>query len=207
MWCAGRDSNPRRPKPPDLQSGAIDHSATDALFLCLDRSNEACIPHIAAATDAVRTVCRIFVRATMPSMKREWGIPGVVLSALALAPSLALAVSINNPIVPQSCNGKGGCHSICDLATLAQNVMNVGIFVAVFLSAILFAWAGWKYVTAQGNSGQAGAAKKLFFNVMIGFVIILVAWIFVDVLMRSLTGNSNWSSLCGYSAIELPYRA
>ena len=29
----------------------------------------------------------------MPSMKREWGIPGVVLSALALAPSLALAVA------------------------------------------------------------------------------------------------------------------
>ena len=29
--CVGRDSNPRRPKPPDLQSGAIDHSATYAI--------------------------------------------------------------------------------------------------------------------------------------------------------------------------------
>lgn len=30
MW-AGRDLNPRRPKSPDLQSGAFDHSATDPL--------------------------------------------------------------------------------------------------------------------------------------------------------------------------------
>ena len=29
---AGRDSNPRRPKSPDLQSGAIDHSATYPRF-------------------------------------------------------------------------------------------------------------------------------------------------------------------------------
>jgi hypothetical protein len=29
--CVGRDSNPRRHKSPDLQSGAIDHSATYAL--------------------------------------------------------------------------------------------------------------------------------------------------------------------------------
>ena len=41
--CVGRDLNPRRHKSPDLQSGAIDHSATYALkksisyFLILDR--------------------------------------------------------------------------------------------------------------------------------------------------------------------------
>ncbi len=30
--CAGRDSNPRRPKPFGLQPNAIDHSATDACY-------------------------------------------------------------------------------------------------------------------------------------------------------------------------------
>src|SRR3989338_2101677 len=35
IGCAGRDSNPRSPKAPDLQSGAFDHSATDAVaVLC-----------------------------------------------------------------------------------------------------------------------------------------------------------------------------
>ena len=36
MW-AGTDLNRRRPKPPDLQSGAIDHSATDPLNFPLSR--------------------------------------------------------------------------------------------------------------------------------------------------------------------------
>lgn len=31
IWCAGKDSNLRRPKSRDLQSLAIDHSATDAI--------------------------------------------------------------------------------------------------------------------------------------------------------------------------------
>ena len=30
--CAGQDLNLRRPKPLDLQSNAIDHSATDAFI-------------------------------------------------------------------------------------------------------------------------------------------------------------------------------
>src|SRR3989344_6796160 len=30
LWCAGQDSNLRRPKPTDLQSVVIDHSTTDA---------------------------------------------------------------------------------------------------------------------------------------------------------------------------------
>lgn len=33
IWCAGQDSNLRRPKPTDLQSAVIDHSTTDALPL------------------------------------------------------------------------------------------------------------------------------------------------------------------------------
>ena len=33
-WCAGQDSNLRRLMPSDLQSDAIDHSATDAKILC-----------------------------------------------------------------------------------------------------------------------------------------------------------------------------
>ena len=33
LRCAGEDSNLRRINPPDLQSGALDHSATDAILL------------------------------------------------------------------------------------------------------------------------------------------------------------------------------
>jgi hypothetical protein len=101
-------------------------------------------------------------------------------------------------IVPDSCNQRGGCQSVCDIAQLAQNVLNDGIFIAVVLSAILFAYAGFQYVTAGGNEGKTGNAKKLFTDVIIGLVIILAAWLIVDTIMKTFTGDKfgPWNSIC-----------
>jgi hypothetical protein len=124
-------------------------------------------------------------------------IPGRVwlLSAtLAAAPVFALAqAGIPERIVP--CNGIN-C-SLCDLAQLAQNLLNAGIFIAVFLSAILFAYAGWIYMTQETISGQ-GSAKSMFQNVTFGLIIILGAWLFVDTIMKTMLGGSYlpWNSVC-----------
>ena len=107
-------------------------------------------------------------------------------------PSLVLAAPANvlpGQIVPEECNITGGCQSICDLATLANNVLNAGIYIAVFLSAVLFAWAGWLYLTGAGGS-DLNRAKEIFTNVAIGLVIILIGWLVVDVLIRTLVDAS-----------------
>ena len=62
----------------------------------------------------------------------------LVLILLALAPSIALGASVLPTIVPKGCLADGGCTSICDIADLAQNILNAAITIAVFLSAILF---------------------------------------------------------------------
>lgn len=99
-------------------------------------------------------------------------------------------------IVP--CNGVD-C-TFCDIAQLAQNILNTGIYIAVFLSAVLFAYAGWKYITAGGDSGGAGEAKKIFWNVGVGLVIILAAWLIVDLIMKMLVSESAlfgpWNQVC-----------
>ncbi len=118
-----------------------------------------------------------------------------------IAPSIVLAQrnSLPGQIVPASCNEVGGCQSICDLATIAQNVLNTGIYIAVFLSAILFAWAGWLYLTSAAGS-EISRAKSIFFNVVVGLVIILAGWLVVDTLMRTLVGNGGsfgpWNKIC-----------
>ncbi len=117
-----------------------------------------------------------------------------------IAPSLALAAnSLPGQIVPSECNEVGGCKSICDLATVAQNVLNTGIYVAVFLSAVLFAWAGWLYLTSVAG-GEISRAREIFVNVAIGLVIILAGWLVVDTLMRTLVGNGGsfgpWNKIC-----------
>ena len=116
-----------------------------------------------------------------------------------IAPSLVFAQQniLPGQIVPQECNNPGGCKSVCDLATLAQNVLNTGIYVAVFLSAILFAWAGWLYLTGAAGS-DLSRAKEIFFNVAVGLVIILIGWLVVDTLIKTLTGGQfgTWNKVC-----------
>jgi len=117
-----------------------------------------------------------------------------------IAPSLALAANpLPGQIVPEKCNQVGGCQSVCDLATVAQNVLNTGIYIAVFLSAVLFAWAGWLYLTSVAG-GEISRAKEIFVNVAIGLIIILAGWLVVDTLMRTLVGNGGsfgpWNKIC-----------
>ncbi len=92
-------------------------------------------------------------------------------------------------LVPETCNQEGGCQSICDIVKLAQNVLNFGIFMAVVLSAILFAYAGFKLLTAGGNTEVYAQGKRVFGNVLIGLIIILAGWIIIDTLMKSFTGT------------------
>ncbi|MBI4079635.1 hypothetical protein HY414_00185 [Candidatus Kaiserbacteria bacterium] len=104
-------------------------------------------------------------------------------------------------IVPENCRASAAqTCGLCDIAQLAQNTINAGIYIAVFLAAFLFAWAGWKYVTAGGDSGKAGDAKKIFWTVGVGLVLILAAWLIVDLIMKILVNENAifgpWNEVC-----------
>lgn len=120
----------------------------------------------------------------------------VVTMVLLLAPTLAMAAGLTT-VVPCGNSGQAAC-TVCDLAKLAQNILNDGIYIAVFMSALLFAWAGFLYLTNVANSGQHSKAVEVFKNVVIGLVIILASWLVVDVVMRTLVGASvlPWNSIC-----------
>jgi hypothetical protein len=68
-----------------------------------------------------------------------------------------------------------------DLITLAQNVINFLIFkIASPLAAVMFAYAGFLYVTNRGNEGQVKQAHDIFWFVFWGLVVALAAWIMVN---------------------------
>ena len=126
----------------------------------------------------------------MLSKARVW----LMTAVLSSVPALALAQGgLPDKIVP--CSGVD-C-TFCDLAQLAQNILNTGIFVAVFLSAVLFAYAGWLYLSNEAL-GEQMRARAMFQNVAFGLAIILGAWLFVDTLMKTLLGGSYlpWNSVC-----------
>ncbi len=86
--------------------------------------------------------------------------------------------------------------TVCDVATLAQNVLNTGIFIVIILSALLFAYAGWLYLS-NVTTGEAQRARSIFTNVVIGLVIILGAWLVVYTLMSTLLGRDfSFFTIC-----------
>lgn len=102
-------------------------------------------------------------------------------------------VGLPKQIVP--CTGVN-C-TVCDLATLAQNIINTGIFIFIFFSALMFAYAGFLYLTNEAIQMQQ-QAKSIFKNVTIGLIILLAAWLLVDTLMKSVLGGSfgPWNDIC-----------
>lgn len=128
--------------------------------------------------------------------------PLIGLLFIAAVPAFTFAQVIPT-IVPEDCRGPNAATEcgVCDLAQLAQNGLNAGIYIAIFIAAILFAWAGWQYVTAGGNPSKASEARKVFTNVVIGLVIIIAGWLVVDVLMKTLVNQNGefgpWNQICG----------
>lgn len=192
--CAERDSNPRRPKPPRLQRGVIDHSTIDASFL-FQWLNTAILANITLFPKS--RVGKLFECYTYHMYFRR--IVPYIPVFVALFPYMLFAqqqAGIPERIVP--CTGAAGSTPCtCQhLIELAQNIINGGIFLAVFFCAILFAYAGWLYLTNEAI-GEQQHAKKIFSNVILGLVILLSAWLIVDTLMSNLLkDNIRWNNIC-----------
>jgi len=124
----------------------------------------------------------------------------MLLFVLFLIPVISNAAELPGAIVPSNCSGADAATKcgVCDIAQLAQNILNTAIYLAVFLSAVLFAWAGFESVTAGGNAEKVGHARSIFTNVVIGLVIMLAGWLVVDTLMKTLTKGSlgPWNKVC-----------
>jgi hypothetical protein len=71
----------------------------------------------------------------------------------------------------------------CDftaLMVLAVRVMQLLIYgVAPVVGIAAFIYAGWLYLTAGADTKQAEKARDIFRDVVIGFAIVLAAWLLV----------------------------
>ncbi len=66
-----------------------------------------------------------------------------------------------------------------ELLELAQNIMNFMIAIAIPLSAIAFAWAGFLYLSSAGSEDKIKKAHGIFKKVAIGLFFVLAAWLIV----------------------------
>lgn len=104
----------------------------------------------------------------------------VFVGFLALIPAVGFA-----QIVP--CQGPD-----CDwgaLITLGERILKFMVTISVFVAAIMFAYAGWLFFSDTGNASNVEKGKKIFGAVVLGLIIVLVAWLVVDTILETLTGR------------------
>lgn len=108
---------------------------------------------------------------------------------------------IANGIVTTDCGynlGKKGAEKgkICgfnEAITLIQRVIEYIFILVLPIMAIVFAYAGYLYLTSGGNSTKKDAAKNAMTSAIIGVVIIMAAWLIVKTIVVSIGVDTNAS--------------
>ena len=104
----------------------------------------------------------------------------------------------NNGVVVDEFNADGTiitlseeCH-YSDFIILIETVIDFLIFkLAAPISALMFAYAGFLYMTNNGNESQIKQAHDIFLSVFWGFVIALGAWLVMKVILGFLIGDTS----------------
>ncbi len=90
-------------------------------------------------------------------------------------------------LVPCGGPGQDACTT-CHALQLAQNVVEFIVQVSFVIAALLFAYAGFLFFTSSAVD-SISTAKNIFTNTVVGIIIILTAWLLVNVLLHTLTGK------------------
>jgi len=121
--------------------------------------------------------------------------------AILITPVASLqAAPFTGPIVKCGIDGDGDGKidkqcGMCDLIGLANNIIQFAIYLAVTAAAIMFIVAGLKYLTAGGDPAKISSAHKIFWNVIIGLVLVLTAWLIIELVMTTFldTKFGSWN--------------
>lgn len=96
----------------------------------------------------------------------------VICITLFYASSYAQAVDIMTDPIGAINPGTG----ITDIGGLVKKVIDVIITLSQVAFIILFLVGGAMYMTSAGNEEQAGKARKLIIEAIIGLIIVMSAW-------------------------------
>jgi hypothetical protein len=72
-----------------------------------------------------------------------------------------------------------------DLITLINTLIEYLIYISLPLAAIAFAWAGWIYLSAGGDTGKVKKAHAIFLDVGIGIALVLSSWLIFQYIAKT----------------------
>lgn len=81
---------------------------------------------------------------------------------------------------------KGPDCNFCSFVVMVNNLIEWLVGFLTLAAVLALVYAGFKLVVSGGDQGAMTDAKKMITNIIIGFVIVLSAWLIVDTLMKAL---------------------
>ncbi|MFA6338730.1 MAG: hypothetical protein WCW87_01585 [Candidatus Paceibacterota bacterium] len=91
------------------------------------------------------------------------------------------------------------CGTSCgfsDFLDMVSKIVNFLLYQFTLpVAALVFAYAGWLYVTAGGDSGKISKAHELFKKVLIGITIMFGAWLLVKAILVGLGYNESFPQI------------
>ena len=92
--------------------------------------------------------------------------------------------------------------TLCHLVLMIQLIIEFLVKLAAVAAAFFLSVAGYYYIFASGNPEKVALAKKTFSRALMGFLIILIAWIIVDSILAAFgyidpLENDEWHVMCG----------
>ncbi len=129
------------------------------------------------------------------------------LVGLLLTPIFVFAANTNflGPLVPPCTEGGDGICQACNLVQLADNILKFMVVLSAMAVAIMFAYAGFLYVTAAANKQHLDSAKKIFWNALIGIIVVLCAYLLIDTVLKVLTGTKGLSPLTQIQCLRVSH--
>ena len=120
---------------------------------------------------------------------------------LLASPALAL-----DPLVPCGRTGQPACTT-CDALVLGKNISDfILVYLVPSLAALLFIYAGFLILLGGGIPAQVDQGKKIFETTVKGLLIIFLAWMIVNTVLRTIAGDQNiaenwWKLECRESVV------
>jgi len=115
----------------------------------------------------------------------------VSFSFLAPLPEAAAQTRTNNFDITKGLVGEEniGCSGfdcqLCHVVRAVDNLISFMFYLATVIAVLLFIYAGAKMMMAGGDPGAFKKAREIFWNVIIGVVIMLCAYVFIDTILKT----------------------
>lgn len=100
----------------------------------------------------------------------------------------------SNCLTVPSADSYSGITTLTGLREAILNWVNFALGFLALIAMIALIYAGFLYVTSMGEDDQAGKAKKIIIYVVIGIIIILLAYAFVNTLIEDGPTGSDLTS-------------